>query len=178
MYTFYKKSGIFIPKEYEHEQFYFQIKEFLKRRTQKYNTSDYVTNQFYLESDKGLLIPRFFPLDRFIKQQYKIEGELLYKSDRINIKHNIIPRNETQQEAINYMSTYSNGILQLPPGVGKTVITIFMIASRKLKSLILVHRDSLVDQWMERFLQFTNLTMDDEVRRLSSSTFIEDLKNQ
>ena len=40
MYTFYKKSGIFIPKEYEHKQFYFQIKEFLKRRVQKYNTSD------------------------------------------------------------------------------------------------------------------------------------------
>ena len=72
MYTFYRGSGIFIPKKYEHEQFYFQIKEFLKRRTKSYNTSDYVTNQFYLESDKGLLIPRFFPLDRFIQQQYKV----------------------------------------------------------------------------------------------------------
>lgn len=175
MYTFYKKSGIFIPKKYEHEKFYFQIKEFLKRRAKKYNTSDYNTYYFYLESDKGLLIPRFFHLDKFVKH-YKVEEKVLDIDNEIQISHNITPRNKTQEESIKYMLDNPNGILQLPPGVGKTIISIFMIAERKKKSLILVHRDSLVDQWRERFFQFTDLSLDNDIARLSSSTFAEDLK--
>jgi superfamily II DNA or RNA helicase len=174
MYKFYRKAGIFIPKKYEHEQFYFQIKEFLKRRTQDYNTSSYVSHYFYLESEKGLLIPRFFPIDKFIKN-YQLE-DIPMNVNLIKISHNITPRNKTQIESIKYIMNNKNGILQLSPGVGKTVITIFMIAEKKLKSLILVHRDSLVEQWKERFLQFTNLQTDD-VSRLSSKTFKENLNS-
>jgi len=172
MYKFYRKSGIFIPKKYEHEQFYFQIKEFLKRRSQSYNSSEYTSYYFYLESEKGLLIPRFFPIDRFVKN-YEIE-EISLGVDKIKLAQHIKPRNETQREAIKFMLTNNNGILQLPPGVGKTVITIFMIAKRQLKSLVLVHRDSLVEQWKERFIQFTNIS-NDNISRLNSITFKEDL---
>jgi len=173
MYKFYRKAGIFIPKEYEHEQFYFQIKEYLKRRSKGYNISEYTTHYFFLESDKGMLIPRFFPLDKFLNKYTLVE------SDKVNvtipISHNIVPRNKTQEESIEFMLNNSNGILQLPPGVGKTIITIYMIAERKQKSLILVHRDSLEKQWKERFLQFTNLGPDD-ISKLSAKTFSEDFK--
>jgi len=67
------------------------------------------------------------------------------------------------------------GVIELAPGVGKTVITIYMIAERKKKSLILVHRDSLADQWRDRAVTFTNL-QDDDIARLTSSTFEEDFK--
>jgi hypothetical protein len=70
---------------------------------------------------------------------------------------------------------HENGILQLAPGVGKTVISIYMIAERKKKSLILVHRDPLAQQWTDRILQFTNLQKD-QISRLTTPTFEEDLK--
>ena len=175
MYKFYRKSGILIPNEYKNESFYKTIKEFLVRRSKKYNTSDFTKNIFYLESNIGMLIPRFFPIERFIvKSNFIIEETLKNVDNDIQINHNITPRNETQTEAMNYMITNKSGILQLPPGVGKTVITIYMIAERKKKSLILVHRDSLVEQWRERFEQFTDLDLDD-ITRLSSKTFEEDL---
>jgi len=171
MYQFKRSSGIIIPRKYENEPFYWKVKEFLIRRTKKYNTSDYVVNSFFIESDKNLVIPRFFPLSDFVSCNIIDEQ---YEGKDIEIEHNIIPRTETQKKAIEYMLSNNNGILQLNPGVGKTVITIKMIAERKKKSLILVHRDSLADQWRERFLEFTNLKEDD-ISRLTSSTIRESL---
>jgi len=104
---------------------------------------------------------------------YKIR-DVSHEGEHIDIEHNIIPRGETQQKTINYILSNENSTLQLPPGVGKTIIAIYMIAERKRKSLILVHRDSLADQWRNRFEEFTNLK-GDKIARLRSSTFDKDL---
>jgi superfamily II DNA or RNA helicase len=167
-----KKSGLLISKEHEGEIFYQKIIEELTRRSRAYQTSNYIVNEFFLESEKFLLIPRMFPIDKyqFCKiNNYQVEG------DTIDISHNIKPRSETQKLSIQHMMDNDSAILQLLPGVGKTVISIYMIAERKKKSLILVHRDSLGDQWRDRFLQFTNLNKDD-IARVSSTTFKEALQ--
>jgi len=168
-----KRSGLLIPKEYEHEDFYIQIKNFLERRFKEYNKSTYLVNQFYVESDKFLLIPRNFPIQQYLFN-YTIEDKTHNGSD-IDIDHLIQPRSVAQQKAINYILNNDSGVLQLSPGVGKTVITIYMIATRKKKSLILVHRDSLADQWKTRLTDFTNLSFD-KIARLTSTTFEEDLQ--
>lgn len=181
MYKFLRKSGIFIPKEYQHEDFYWKIKEFLARRTKKYNTPDYILNIFFLESEKGILIPRFFPLERFVSN-YKINDKI-QDGQKINISHNIKPRNEVQDRAIKFLLGHDNGILQLMPGVGKTVVAIYMIATRKQKTFILVHKDGLADQWRgennkrikQGLLGFTNLK-DNDVARLTSATYKKDLQ--
>jgi len=170
---FKKRSGILISKEYEHRKFYIKIKEFLERNTKQYNSTTYILNKFYIESERFLLIPRNFPLQQFIFD-YEIE-DIRHEGQPIDINHHIQLRSDTQINAVNYLMNNESGILQLAPGVGKTVITIYMIATRKLKTLVVAHRDSLVDQWIDRFLGFTDLKKEDIVR-LSSSTFKEDLK--
>jgi superfamily II DNA or RNA helicase len=168
-----KRSGLLIPREYNNQEFYVKIKEFLERRSKSYNTSNFVVNVFYIESEKFLLVPRNFPI-----QQFTFDNEIKdarHPGTQIEINHHIAPRSEAQKKAINFLMSHECGILQLAPGVGKTVITIYMIAERRLKSLILVHRDSLVDQWKERFLDFTDLHKT-EIARLNSETFEEDLK--
>jgi len=167
-----KRSGILIPTIHRDTREYINIKEKLERRTRSYNNSAMVINIFYLESEKFLLIPRNFPLQNYLKG-YKIHDHR-HHGKTININHNIIPRGEVQEKAIDYMMTHEDGILQLSPGVGKTVITIYMIAERKKKSLILVHRDPLAKQWRNRFKEFTDL-QDDDIVRLSSATFEKDL---
>jgi len=168
-----RRSGILIPKKFSDRESYVKIKEFLSRRTRAYTTSNYVINIFYLESEKFLLVPRYFPIEKYFGKNltfndHRRAGEI------IDIEHNIKPRSETQENAINYLMNNESGILQLEPGIGKTVITIYMISERKRKSLILVHRDSLAEQWRDRFLQFTNLK-DTDISRLTSSTFEKDL---
>jgi len=168
-----KRSGLLISKEHEYKEFYIKIREFLERRSKEYNRSTFVVNKFYIESEKFLLIPRNFPIQQFLFD-YKIEDRT-HDGEVIDIKHIIKPRSVTQEKAIQYILSNENGILQLSPGVGKTVITIYMIATRKRKSLILVHRDSLAEQWKKRFTDFTNISFDD-ISRITSATFEEDLK--
>jgi len=167
-----KRSGILIPTKYRNTQEYVNIKEKLERRTRSYGNSAMIINIFYLESEKFLLIPRNFPLQNYIRD-YEIHDHR-HHGELIDITHNITPRGEVQERAIEYMMNNENGILQLSPGVGKTVITIYMIAERKRKSLILVHRDPLAKQWQNRFKEFTDL-QDDDIARLSSATFEDDL---
>jgi superfamily II DNA or RNA helicase len=40
---------------------------------------------------------------------------------------------------------------------GKTVIALWVIAQRKVNTLILVHRKQLMDQWVERINQFLGI---------------------
>jgi len=168
-----RRSGILIPRKYENQEFYVQIKEFLGRRSKAYTTGTFVYNIFYIESEKFLLVPRYFPIKQYI-HSFNMKNVMNYGDD-IEISHNIKPRSETQEKAIQYMLNHENGILQLSPGVGKTVISIYMIAERKKKTLILVHRDSLADQWRERLIQFTNLK-DEDISRITSPTFKKDLE--
>jgi len=167
-----KRSGILIPTKHRNTREYVNIKEKLERRTRSYGNSAMIINTFYLESEKFLLIPRNFPLHDYMRN-YEIHDHR-HHGEKININHNITPRGEVQERAIEYMMNNENGILQLSPGVGKTVITIYMIAERKRKSLILVHRDPLAKQWRNRLKQFTDL-QDEDIARLSSATFEDDL---
>lgn len=48
-----------------------------------------------------------------------------------------------------------------PPGAGKTVMACNLIAERKTSTLILVHRQPLLDQWKERISTFLKIPVKD-----------------
>jgi superfamily II DNA or RNA helicase len=54
---------------------------------------------------------------------------------------------------------YGGGILCIPPGGGKTVCAINAITKFKVKTLIIVHKTFLLDQWVERLRQYTNASI-------------------
>ena len=54
---------------------------------------------------------------------------------------------DAQQQAANVMLENNNGVFVAPPGFGKTVLGTYLIAARKCSTLILVHRQLLLDQW-------------------------------
>lgn len=167
-----KRSGLLIPKKYKQHQFYRMIVDHLMRRIKNFQNSTYDTNIFYLESDNYLMIPRCFPIKDYMSN-IQIE-DIRHEGADIKIEHNIVPRSEAQKRAMAQMLNSENCILQLSPGVGKTVVSIHTIAVRKKKSFILVHRDALAEQWQKRIKSFTNLE-DEEVARLTSATFEKDL---
>jgi hypothetical protein len=69
------------------------------------------------------------------------------------------------------MTTETKGILKLLPGEGKTVISIGSICKLKKKAIIFMHKDSLISQWKERFLQHTNITEDQIGHLLTADRF-------
>jgi superfamily II DNA or RNA helicase len=52
-------------------------------------------------------------------------------------------------------------ILQAPPGFGKTVVTVAMLARLGRTALVVVPRSNLVEQWRDRILEHTNLRPSD-----------------
>ena len=62
-----------------------------------------------------------------------------------------------QAEAVDALAGQFLGILSAPPGSGKTVMAAGLIARRKVNTLILVHRQPLVDQWKSRLSTFLGL---------------------
>lgn len=67
----------------------------------------------------------------------------------------------SQQEAGEKMLAYDNGILSAPTAFGKTVVAAWLIAQRKVNTLILVHRRQLMDQWRERLALFLDKPIED-----------------
>ncbi len=62
-----------------------------------------------------------------------------------------------QSEAVTALENQTLGILCAPPGSGKPVMASALIARRKINTLILVHRQPLVDQWKSRLSTFLGL---------------------
>ncbi len=62
-----------------------------------------------------------------------------------------------QQKAADALLAHDTGILSATTAFGKTVVAAWMIASRKVNTLVLVHRRQLLDQWRERLSVFLNL---------------------
>ena len=54
---------------------------------------------------------------------------------------------ERQQTAVTALLAADDGIFVAPPGSGKTVIACAVIGERKASTLILVHKQPLIDQW-------------------------------
>ena len=62
-----------------------------------------------------------------------------------------------QQEAAEALLAHELGVLVAPPGVGKTVIGTYLVATRRRSTLILVHRTPLLDQWRSQLAMFLNI---------------------
>lgn len=66
----------------------------------------------------------------------------------------------TQKDAVQAVLSHDDGVLSAPTGFGKTAVAAYVIAARKINTLILVHRRQLLDQWRERLAMFLELPPD------------------
>ena len=62
-----------------------------------------------------------------------------------------------QAESQRAPANSETGILVAPPGSGKTVVAISLIASRKRNTLVLVNRGHLLDQWVNQLALFLDI---------------------
>jgi superfamily II DNA or RNA helicase len=62
-----------------------------------------------------------------------------------------------QLEAVSKIIQHDEGILCAPTAFGKTAVAAWLIAKRKVNTLVMVRRQQLLDQWHERLAMFLNL---------------------
>src|SRR5690606_3020295 len=62
-----------------------------------------------------------------------------------------------QTNAVAVVEKKDFGVIVAPPGTGKTVIGLKIIAIKQQPALIVVHRKQLLDQWIERIESFLEI---------------------
>ncbi len=62
-----------------------------------------------------------------------------------------------QQAAAEAMLRHDTGVLAATTAFGKTVLAAWLIAQRRVNTLVLVHRRQLMEQWIERLAEFLGL---------------------
>jgi superfamily II DNA or RNA helicase len=112
------------------------------------------------ETATDIVIPRgaIGKLLRFCKES-KIEFKLDDERQKLNPVSftSEIQLREYQKPAIDAANKKDIGVIVAPPGTGKTVIALKIIADKQQPALIVVHRKQLADQWMERIQTFLGI---------------------
>jgi superfamily II DNA or RNA helicase len=107
----------------------------------------------YRESSKKLYIPRFYGIEKYGKPntQHIEDGEDIHIEFRGNLR-------EYQIEVVNaYIKKaldVGGGLLDIPCGYGKTVMALNIISKLQKKTLIIVHKEFLMNQWIERIQEY------------------------
>jgi len=173
--VFHDRLGYRIPSKYKDQFYYKEIKKNLTLSSRDYFTKEIVKTKYYYETDKALLLPRLYPIENYIQKGFIAQKEN-YKATKIKIKSKITPRNKIQTDSIKYLLNNPNTLLQLPPGSGKTIISIDVLCQLKFKTIIFIHRDSLLNQWHDRIMSFTDI-IESQIGVLSTDTHEHVLKN-
>lgn len=112
------------------------------------------------ESDQEVMIPRGFSstLVRFCNKEnisYKIIDKREKKTP-IEFQSEIVLQDH-QEIALKRVQEKDFGVIVSPPGSGKTIIGLEIIAKKRQPALIIVHRKQLFDQWIERIQSFLKI---------------------
>jgi len=109
----------------------------------------------YRESDKKIYVPRYFGEELFgpAKTNKITEG------DDINLEFKGTLRDYQEpvvNKFIDYVKTEKTlgGLLELPCAWGKTSASLCICSQLKKKTLVIVHKEFLMNQWIERINQF------------------------
>src|SRR3990167_2502500 len=136
----------------------FVIKAF---RTFNYQSKKY---KIYLESEKYYILPRFYGIKHFgsfkniISNGDDMNTDVKFEYDLKPYQLKAYKTTYNQLNSSNSSNSLNKGggVLSLPCGYGKTIIAIKLSIDFHGKTLIIVNKECLMEQWKNAILQFTN----------------------
>lgn len=152
------KKGYTIPKVIITKEEYEFLKNDLTMRPYVFGGAPAETFPIYRENPAKIYLPRFYGIHRYgmPKRSEIQEGE------NISVEF-VSPLRDYQDKIIEIYMTHvgsnnsigsGGAILEVPCGRGKTVMALKIINLIGKKTLILVHKEFLMNQWIERAEQF------------------------
>jgi len=127
----------------------------------------------YRESKNKFYIPRFYGLENYGEpDEDKISG-----GKKINLKFNgeLRPKQKPVVEKfLKNINIKKSGLLALHTGFGKTCLGLYILSKISTKTIIIVHKEFLLRQWIERIEQFLP---DAKVGRIQAATIDIDDKD-
>ena len=132
-----------------------QIKLLMSLRRPLFNTPHLIKNfdedEIYLKIPRGLISK----LNSFL-QEYNVDFEIIDKTffQKIETKKVKFKLRPEQNKAIEQIQKNNFCICVAPPGFGKTLLGAKMFEIRSCNTLIIVNKNMLLNQWIERFVDY------------------------
>ena len=105
----------------------------------------------FRKAKSGLCVPRYYGEDKFGPPKEDRRPEPV----KISTKFNGKLRDETHQnDAMAAALKAGHGVLSLPCGFGKTTVALAIACKLGYRTMIVVHKEFLANQWKERIQQF------------------------
>jgi superfamily II DNA or RNA helicase len=146
---------------YLKEELNFANTEFIIKKNSGRNT--FGTERYFKlieETENSIIIPRGFTgkLIRFCREN-KIENHFIdNRKKQKEVAYSFTAQlREHQQAAVESTSKKDIGIIVAPPGSGKTILALKIIAEKRQPALIITHRKQIAEQWIERIQTFLGI---------------------
>ena len=107
----------------------------------------------YKESPHKFRIPRFYGIENFERFVSKFSETSINVSFNGTLKDSL-KQNDAVNACVQSLKSCGGGLLSLPTGYGKTTCSLAVLARLGVKTLIIVHKEFLMNQWKERIQQF------------------------
>ena len=153
--TYIGSKGYTIPKSEMSEEQIQYVKDALTVSPVTPGIMLAATTKFpaYRESTKKMYVPRFFGIEHFGEpKEFKIP-----EGDNIEVPF-VGTLRDYQVEVVDAFrfatATSSGGLVNLPCGYGKTTVALNIVSVMRKKTLIIVHKEFLLNQWVERIQQY------------------------
>ena len=107
----------------------------------------------YRESPKKFYLPRYYGY----KHYGEPEKNRLNDYTKINLKFNGELRDKQKpvvEKYLKHVQEHGGDFLALHTGFGKTILALNIISKLNVKTLIVVHKEFLLRQWIERIEEF------------------------
>jgi len=114
----------------------------------------------YLETEKNISVPYYYGKEIFKDKPLSItysDDNHLSNELRSNLEFNGSlrePQVELVDSVLKHLQTEPRCLINGKPGFGKTVVMLNILSQLKQKALIIVHKQFLLEQWLERINQF------------------------
>ena len=100
---------------------------------------------YYTQLKSAIIVPRGYniPFEHSISEDTRIESTVPYPPFKLTLR-------DTQKEAVkHYLEDTDKGLIVLPTGKGKSILGMNLAHRLKQRTLVIVHKDDLVDGWTQ-----------------------------
>jgi superfamily II DNA or RNA helicase len=110
----------------------------------------------YRESVQKYYLPRYFGEEHFgaAKEMKLAEGDNISVAFNGELREHQWGPVNSYLDKVRATTTGGGGLLDLPCAFGKTSLSLYILSQLKKKTLVLVHKEFLFNQWIERIQQF------------------------
>jgi superfamily II DNA or RNA helicase len=130
------------------------VKPKIDKSFMKDQNDDVDSYSLFTESKQFLYVPRYYGVKNF-----GAPDKTKWNSNKSNIKFKGELReyqNSIIESCLKSLKEDGGGVISLYCGAGKTTLALYLACVLKVKTLVVVHKTFLQNQWYDRIKQFTN----------------------